>query len=147
MNGGEHPVDRILRELVSRVESEPEREVCGFVLEGTAARGPELVAVRNAAAEPARSFRMDPGDVLGVLRRAEREACGIAALYHSHPCGGPALSARDLADLTAESGPLLPGVELWVVGMEHGKAAELRAYRWMEGGYTEVARRRGPFTF
>jgi proteasome lid subunit RPN8/RPN11 len=140
-------VGGILQELVSRVESEPDREVCGFVLGGTAHRPPEIVAMRNAAADPARAFRMDPGEVLGVLRRVEREECGIAALYHSHPSGGPALSARDVADLTAEAGPLLPGVELWVIGLEQGKAIELRAYRWREGGYSEVARRRGPFTF
>ncbi len=147
MNGQARPSGGILRELVSRVESEPGREVCGFVLGGTGERPPEIVALRNTAAEPGRSFRMDPGDVLAVLRRVEREGCGIAALYHSHPSGGPALSARDLADLTAEGGPLLPGVELWVVGMEEGKAVELRAYQWVDGGYSEVARRRGPFTF
>ncbi len=147
MNGQARPAGGILREIVSRVESEPDREVCGFVLGGTDERPPEIVALRNVATDPARSFRMDPGDVLGVLRRVDRERCGITALYHSHPSGGPALSARDLADLTAEGGPLLPGVELWVVGMEQGKAAELRAYRWTNGGYSEVARRRGPFTF
>jgi hypothetical protein len=67
-------------------------------------------------------------------------------MYHSHPSGGPALSARDLADLAMEGGPLLPGVELWVFGMEQGRAVELRAYRWIDGGYSEVARRRAPFT-
>lgn len=146
MNGGEHPVDAVLASLVGLVESEPAREVCGFVLGGKACGPLEIVALRNAAADPARSFRIEPGDFLAVLRRVEREGCGVAALYHSHPFGGSALSARDVADLTMEGGPILPGVELWVIGMVAGKAEELRAYRWTDGGYAEVARRRAPFT-
>ena len=69
MNGPGQPVGSILQQLVSRVESEPDREVCGFVLGGTAQRPPEIVALRNTAVDPARAFRMAPGDVLGVLRR------------------------------------------------------------------------------
>ncbi len=145
MNGDAHPLDAVLARLVAIVESEPAREVCGFVL-GGGDRPWEILALRNAAADPVRSFRIDPGDVLAVLRRVERERCGLAALYHSHPFGGARLSARDLDDLTTERGPLLPGVELWVIGMEAGKAAEIRAYRWTEGGYTEVVRRGAPFT-
>ncbi len=146
MSGGGHPVDSVLASLVELVESEPAREVCGFVLGGAEGGPLEIVALRNTADDPARSFRIDPGDVLAILRRVERESCGVAALYHSHPSGGPALSARDLADLTMEGGPILPGVELWVLGMEAGKADELRAYRWADGGYAEVVRRRAPFT-
>ncbi len=145
MNGSAHPLDAVLARLVATVEADPAREVCGFVL-GGGGRPWEILALRNAADDPARRFRMDPGDVLAVLRRVERDGVGLAALYHSHPLGGARRSARDVADLTAESGPLLPGVELWVIGMEAGKAAEIRAYRWMDGGYAEVARRGGPFT-
>ncbi len=144
MNGGAHPLDAVLARLVAVVESDPAREVCGFVLGD--GRDWEVLALRNAADDPARSFRIDPGDVLAVLRRVERERLGLAALYHSHPSGGARLSHRDLADLTAEGGPLLPGVELWVVGVEAGKAGEIRVYRWIDGGYAEVVRRRGPFT-
>lgn len=146
MTGSAHPLDVVLGSLVAIAESEPVREVCGFVLGGAAGGPPRVVELRNAAEDPARAFRMDPGEVLSVLRRVEREGCGIAAMYHSHPSGGPALSARDLADLTMESGPILPGVELWVIGMEGGKAVELRSYRWIDGGYAEILRRRGPFT-
>ncbi len=145
MNGGAHPLDAVVAKLVAIVESDPAREVCGFVLGGAGGQ-PEIVALRNAAEDPGRAFRIDPGDVLAVLRRVERERCGVAALYHSHPFGGAALSARDLADLTMQGGPILPGVELWVIGLEAGRAAELRAYRWIDGGYAEVMRRRAPFT-
>jgi proteasome lid subunit RPN8/RPN11 len=146
VNGTRSVLDRVLPSLIAIAESEAAREVCGFVLEGSGAASPEIVALRNVAGDPARAFRMDPGDVLAVLRRVEQERCGLAALYHSHPSGGAALSARDLADLTMEGGPLLPGVELWVIGIERGKVVEVRAYRFTDGGYAEVSRRRAPFT-
>ncbi len=138
-------LDEVLGELVARVEARPGAEVCGFVL-GGAGRVAEVLSVRNVAEDPARRFRMEPADVLGILRRVERDGCAIAAMYHSHPSGGPALSARDLADLTTGDGPVLPGVELWVIGMKDGRAVELRASAWGGEGYSEVARRLGPFT-
>jgi proteasome lid subunit RPN8/RPN11 len=146
VSGAAGALDQVLAELVALAESDPAREVCGFVLEGAGGGRPEVVALRNAAHDAGRAFRLDPGDVLAVLRRVDRERCGFVALYHSHPTGGGSLSARDLADLTMEGGPLLPGVELWVIGMSSGKAAEVRAYRWIDFGYAEVGRRRGPFT-
>ena len=146
MNAGARAAGAVLGGLIAAAESEADREVCGFVLGEGGGRPPELVAMRNAAEDPARSFRMDPRDVLAVLRRAEREGRALAAMYHSHPSGGPSLSFRDLDELTVEGRPILPGVDLWVVGMEGGRAAEVRSFRWAGGAYLEVARRRAPFT-
>ena len=140
-------LDAVLAQLLAIAEAEPAREVCGFVLEGAGGGRPEILALHNASEEPERAFRVAPGDVLHVLRMVERERRGLAALYHSHPSGGSSLSPRDLADLTIDGAPLLPGVELWVVGMDAGKAVEVRAHRWLHpGGFTEIARRRAPFT-
>lgn len=145
LSTGRHPLDSTVAGLVALADAEPSREVCGFVLAGGGA-APEIVALRNAAGDPARAFRLDPRDVLDVMRRAEREHRTLAALYHSHPSGGASLSAKDLDGLTMDGGPLLPEVELWVIGMETGRAIDLRAYRWVDGGYVEVARWCAPFT-
>jgi [CysO sulfur-carrier protein]-S-L-cysteine hydrolase len=139
-------LDASLARIAALAEADRDREVCGVILaDGGEA---ELVPLRNAAEEPARAFQLAPRDLLAILRRTDQGPQGIrlAALFHSHPAGGAALSAKDLEGLTADGAPLLPGAELWVVGMESGRAVEVRAFRWTEGSYVEVERRRAPFT-
>src|SRR5512142_1166822 len=94
-----------LHALAALAEASPAVEVCGFAL----GRELELVPVRNAAPDPARAFAMAPLDVLRVLRRAEAEGREVAAIWHSHPSGGAALSPVDAAELTAGAGPAVPG--------------------------------------
>ncbi len=144
VGGGE--LQAVLVELAALAESDPEREICGVVLGRGKAGGVEIVPVRNAAEEPSRSFRADPQDVFRVMRRAEMEGREVACFYHSHPFGGSELSGLDLASLTLDGAPILPGVELWVVGMDRGKAIDVRAHQWSGAGYAEVFRLRAPFT-
>jgi sulfur-carrier protein len=135
-----------LTAVAALAERSPGREVCGFVLDGRAGEGPEVVAVPNAAPEPARAFAMAPRDVLRILRRAEQGGRAVAAIFHSHPRGGAGLSAADVTQLTAEGAPLWPEVELWVVALERGRAAEVRAHAWAGAAFMERFRLRGPFT-
>jgi proteasome lid subunit RPN8/RPN11 len=132
--------------VAARAEAEPGQEVCGFVLEGEGGGAPELLPARNVAADPRWAFEVAPGDVLAALRRSEARRRPLAALYHSHPVGGAELSARDRAALQEDGAPLLPGVDLLVVALERGRAAEVRRYRWVGGAYREVARAAPPFT-
>lgn len=131
-------------ELVGLAESAPGLEVCGLVLGGPGA--PEVIPLRNAAEDPAYGFLLEPRELLAVLRRAEREERAVAALFHSHPSGGAALSAKDVEGLTIAGRPALPGVELWTIGLTAGRAIELRAFRWADGRFLEVRRLRRPFT-
>jgi proteasome lid subunit RPN8/RPN11 len=133
-----------VRSVCTLAEASPGREVCGFVLEGPG--GLEVVSAPNVADDPARGFRIAPEAVLSVLRRADEPGRKVAALFHSHPAGGAALSARDLAELVVDGSPALPGAQLWVIALESGKAVELRAFGWQGGRFEEVARLRGPFT-
>ena len=130
------------REVCALAEASPDREVCGFVREGPPGR--EVVPVPNVCEEPWRGFRIAPEAVLAILRGAEEPGRGLLALYHSHPSGGAGLSGRDLAELVVDGRPTLPGIDLWVVSLEGGKALELRSYAWGEDGYAEVARLRPP---
>lgn len=137
---------RALEAVAALAERSPEAEVCGFVLAGQGGGSLELVPIRNAAADPARAFAMEPAEVLRVLRGAERGGRPIVAVYHSHVSGGAGLSAADVAHLTVDGGPVIPGAELWIVGLERGKAAEARAYRWAGAAWVERLRGAGPFT-
>jgi proteasome lid subunit RPN8/RPN11/molybdopterin converting factor small subunit len=134
-----------LAAVAALAERSPGAEVCGFVLAGGGAPA-ELVPVPNAAPEPARAFAMRPQDVLRVLRRADDEGRTVAAIWHSHVTGGACLSPADVAGLTVEGGPMIPDAELWIAGVEQGRAVEVRGYRWTGSGWTEGFRRRGPFT-
>jgi proteasome lid subunit RPN8/RPN11 len=135
-----------LRAVCALAEASPDREVCGFVVEGPGPGGQELVPARNAAAAPAREFRIAPREVLAVLRGAEDAGRALVALYHSHPEGGAGLSARDIAELVVDGQPTLPGVLLLVVTLVRGRAKEARTYAWRGSGYAEAARHAAPFT-
>ncbi|HYD40554.1 MAG TPA: ubiquitin-like small modifier protein 1 [Anaeromyxobacter sp.] len=131
--------------LAARAEASPDEEICGFVLAG-GGEGAEVVPVRNVAPDRRRGFAMEPREVLAALRAAEERGRDVTAIFHSHPAGGAGLSGADLALLAPEGRPLWPGVELWVVALEGGKAVELRAHAWAGSRYEERFRRRAPFT-
>jgi len=123
-------LEALLPGLAALSEADPGREVCGFVLEapdGAVAVHP----ARNAAPDPRRRFEVDVRDLLAVHRLARDGGPKVVAVYHSHPSGGAALSAVDRAALLLEDGrPLLPGVDLVVVGLRQGRADEVRVHRW-----------------
>jgi proteasome lid subunit RPN8/RPN11 len=131
----------LLPALAALAEADPDREICGFVLRSEDGRH-VLSPARNAAPEPAGRFEVDVRDLLALHKRTRAEGSAIAAVYHSHPRGGAGLSALDReASLLEDGAPLLPGVELLVVGLGGGKAEEVRLHRWCEPGiFVEVAR-------
>jgi len=131
------------REVCALAEASPDREICGFILEGPA--GQEVAPAPNVAMDPGRGFLVAPETLLALLRGAEASGRRLVALYHSHPSGGARLSSRDLAELIVDGHPTLPGVELWVVSLEGGKARELLSFSWNGEGYGEVARLHPPF--
>jgi proteasome lid subunit RPN8/RPN11 len=128
MPRGDDPLAPVARRLAALAEAEPEREVCGLVVAGPA--GAEAWPMENRSPEPRRGFAIGPGDLLEALRRAEGEGRALLAVYHSHPQGGPDLSARDLDAALVDGSPLLGGVAQVVVALEKGRAAVVRAHRW-----------------
>jgi proteasome lid subunit RPN8/RPN11 len=140
MDGLADALEGLLPALAALAEADPDREVCGFVLaaqDGSV----ELSAARNVAAEPARRFEVDPRDLLAVHRLERAGGPRLAAVYHSHPTGDAGLSATDRAALLLDGAPLLPGVELVVVGVRGGRAVEVRLHRWAaREGFREVIR-------
>jgi proteasome lid subunit RPN8/RPN11 len=134
MPRAEAPLAAVAVRLAALAEVTPGEEICGLVVDGPGG-GVEAWPLPNRADDPRRSFLLGPAELLGALRRLEAEGRGLLAVYHSHPSGGPDLSARDLDGALVDGEPLLRGVDQVVVALEAGRAVAVRAHRWAGGGY------------
>ena len=74
-------------------------EVCGLILDGE-----RLFRCRNTHPRPQKQFRISDEDWLAAEKEGE-----ITAVFHSHPQGGPILSAND------RRAQLTTGLEWWLV--------------------------------
>lgn len=82
----------------------------------------------NASGQPQMRYRAEPRALLSALRRADREAFEVLAVYHSHPSGAARPSATDRAEATWR----LPYV---ILGLAEGRA---RAFLLPEGDEVEI---------
>ena len=86
----------LLDGLLAEAQNSPDREVCGL-LYGSKGRIAEAEPTANVAADPARSFEIDPAALFAAHRRARAGAVAVIGHYHSHPSGTAMPSARDAA--------------------------------------------------
>lgn len=93
--------------LLDAAAASPDTEVCGLLL-GQAGRVESLVPARNVAADPARSFEIDPATLLATHRAARGLGHRVIGHWHSHPNGRTAPSARDAARATGFG-------EIWLI--------------------------------
>lgn len=86
--------------LLDAAASSPDREVCGLLL-GQPGREQAvvqaLVPASNVAADPARSFEIDPATLLASHRTARGQGRRVIGHWHSHPNGHLEPSRRDAA--------------------------------------------------
>ena len=146
-SGSEHPVDAVLASLVGLVESEPGREVCGFVVRRQGAL--HVVPVANVAdryhaADPAAfprtsrdSYLMDPKEQLRVHRELEAWGGEIVAVWHSHVEVGAYFSEKDRADAVVDGVQTVPGAEYLVLGVRGGRVTEVKRFRLDGGAFVE----------
>jgi proteasome lid subunit RPN8/RPN11 len=87
--------DLLLR-LVAEAAASPDAEVCGLLF-GAAGRIEAIAACANVAANPARTFEIDPAALFAAHRRARAGGLAVVGHYHSHPSGLPVPSPRDAA--------------------------------------------------
>lgn len=89
---------RISRTLLDRIldhaAAEPGREVCGLLF-GDERRIEAVQAVANVAAEPDRTFEIDPRMLFAAIRAERDGGPRLIGHYHSHPTGDVAPSACD----------------------------------------------------
>jgi len=118
----------LLAGLLAAAKNSPDAEVCGL-LYGANGRIAEAEACANVAADPARSFEIDPAALFAAHRRARGGAgMGVIGHYHSHPSGAAVPSARDAAQAMGDGA-------LWLILT----ASEARL--WLTeraGGFDEV---------
>ncbi len=108
--------------IVREVAAQPNWEVCGILLgrEGVIAAH---VAATNVAADPARSFEIDPAVLIAAFRQERSGGLPVIGYYHSHP-HGPAVPSR------VDAIQALPDGRLWLIAGNE----ELRAWRAVAGG-------------
>jgi proteasome lid subunit RPN8/RPN11 len=113
------------RTLTALAEAAAPRECCGLLIGHDSAEGlivSEIVPTANVAADPVRSFEIDPQSQFETLRRLRGSPLRMIGHYHSHPNGAAELSRHDLAmahDPTA----------VWLlIPLADGRAGPLRGF-------------------
>ncbi len=139
----------LLARIAALCESDPDREVCGFLVRRGGALEVEPVpnvADRYHAKDPVRfprtsreSYFMDPRSQLQVLEAVERDGAEIVAVWHSHVEVGAYFSAKDRADAVVDGVQQVPGAEYLVFGVRAGRVTELRRYRYDGRDFVESA--------
>ena len=118
----------LLGGLLADAKNAPDREVCGLLF-GADGRIAEAEATANVAADPARSFEIDPAALFAAHRRARAGGAAVIGHYHSHPSGAAVPSARDTAQAMGDGA-------LWLI-LTAGEGRLWRSDRL--GAFDEVA--------
>ena len=130
---------RLPRSLLAAIERAAESaypaECCGLLV-GRPARPPAETTIEvtriapsaNLAADPERGFEVAPDLFARLATGDEDGAGGLVGLYHSHPGGAPAPSARDRA-------AAWQGGWVWLVtAVADGRASATAAHLVAAGG-------------
>ena len=118
----------LLRRLVAEAAASPNAEVCGLLF-GATGRIDAAKACANVAANPERTFEIDPAALFVAHRRARSGGMAVIGHYHSHPSGLPVPSPRDAAQAMGDGA-------VWVIL----GADVARAWRSVEvGAFVEEA--------
>lgn len=86
----------LLAELLESAARSPGREICGLLF-GSPAQISGYQPATNVAADPARTFEIDPVQLLAAHRHARTAGPAVIGHYHSHPSGQAEPSATDAA--------------------------------------------------
>ena len=98
-----------LKAIADDAEAAYPREACGLLVGRFGVGDHRLVArverAQNVAAEPKKTFEIDPGLRLGLERELRGQPLAVIGHYHSHPDGPARPSARDLATISPQPMP------------------------------------------
>ncbi len=118
----------VLEQLLAAAAASPDAEICGLLF-GAAGRIDAAEACTNVAANPARTFEIDPTALFAAHRQARGGGPAVIGHYHSHPSGLPVPSPRDAAQAMGDGA-------VWVI-LGGGVA---RAWRSVDvGAFVEEA--------
>ena len=118
----------LLGRLLAEAAASPDVEICGLLF-GAAGSIDAAEACANVAANPARTFEIDPKALFAAHGRARGGGLAVIGHYHSHPSGSPIPSPRDAAQAMGDGA-------VWVI-LGGGMAS---AWRSVEvGAFVEEA--------
>lgn len=124
-----------LRCIIADAHADPARERCGLLF-GDADHILEASLCANVAADPARTFEVDPAALFAALRGERAGGPRLAGYWHSHPSGYLRPSATDAA-MAAPDG------KIWLI-VGGGDVAAWRAGQDLaDVGFTPVPYRVG----
>ncbi len=118
--------------ILDHALASPDVEVCGLLggLDGLAfTRYP----VANVADQPATTFLMDARGQLGAMKDMRERGEELVGIYHSHPAGPAAPSARDL-EFAA-----YPGVAYLIISLQQRDEPVLAAFAFDGGAFRPLA--------
>jgi len=129
--------------LVRASQAAAPDEACGLLV-GHRVRAEVSVfdapSARNVAADPARAFTLDPGEVVALHDSAARLGASIVGTWHSHPAGAASPSRRDLAGVwPGHVLVIVAGDEVRGFAVEAGRARELTLARGVVAPVTSAA--------
>jgi len=120
----------VLERLVAEARRSPGEECCGLL----AGREGAITAVfpaRNALAS-ATAFEIGPAELFRLFREMRATGLEHLGIYHSHPVGGHAPSARDIESA------YYPEVAYFIVAPVQGEARPVRAFSIRDTRVTEL---------
>lgn len=117
--------------IASHAFSTPHAECCGLLAgcEGVITRA---FAANNAASEPASSYEIAPRELFRLMREIRASGLQLLGIYHSHPNGPNAPSAKDIERAYYSD------VAYFVASPRPDASHPLRAFSIREGIATEL---------
>ena len=109
-------------QMLSDASASPDQEICGLLL-GRYDRVEAFAPAHNVAADPARTFEVDPATLIAAHKAARAGGALIMGCYHSHPNGRAEPSRQDAAEASE-----LGWIWLIIAG------GDMTAWRVVEGG-------------
>lgn len=80
---------------MSHAQRQPERECCGL-LAGRDGVITHVFPAENVAADPSKNYELAPKEIVRLMREFRAAGLEFLGIYHSHPNGENAPSARDI---------------------------------------------------
>ncbi|RYD18470.1 MAG: M67 family peptidase, partial [Lysobacteraceae bacterium] len=87
--------------MCDAAKSTPDVEVCGMIF-GTSDRVMDVAQCVNVAADPRRTFELDPTALFAALRAERGGGPALLGYWHSHPSGDVRPSVTDAARAAAD---------------------------------------------
>jgi proteasome lid subunit RPN8/RPN11 len=115
----------VLEQVIAHLRACLPREGCGLIA-GSQGVGTRVVTMTNTSSSRT-EFEMDPAELISALRAFRDNAEEMVAIYHSHPHGPPAPSARDI------SRAYYPEAMHLIVSFADARTPVSRAFRIVEG--------------